>query len=242
MKSEVSNWGGVIQEINSSKVIADNVKSNKIETNESSINSLTTNNITNSNNITTKDQTVSNKLTCKSINSTNINNTNNIESQYLEAKLLLTINGSQIMAISLAFNIIYNGTAASSGTIMMEFENITGLCIEGNFDAIELISCAKEIVNLSSFTITNTYKCSVGLDINNLMKCRVFIPGNSESQDLQIKYIVGTFYSENSPSCIYQYATGYGNSNQLMRGNNIRFPVEHAVFAFKYIGLKYYDV
>ena len=45
---------------------------------------------------------------------------------------------------------------------------------------------------------------------------------------------------EQIPSSIYQYATGYGDSNQLMRGDNLRFPVEHAVFCFKYISIDPY--
>ena len=123
---------------------------------------------------------------------------------------------------------------------MIKFENIAGLCYDEHFDSIELIGCVKEIVNLSSFTITNTYKCSVGVDINNLMKCNIIIPPDFTIKTVPIKYIVGTFYSSNSPSCIYQYATGYGDSNQLMRGDNIRFPVEHAVFCFKYISIDPY--
>ena len=83
LKSEVSKQGGVIQEINSSKVIADNVKSNKIETNELSINSLTTDNITNSDNVTTKNLTVNDKITCKSIKSKIINNTSSIDTDYI---------------------------------------------------------------------------------------------------------------------------------------------------------------
>lgn len=47
-------------------------------------------------------------------------------------------------------------------------------------------------------------------------------------------------FTIHSPSSIYQYATGYGDSNQLMRGDNVRFPVEHAVFCFKYISIDPY--
>ena len=71
------------------------------------------------------------------------------------------------------------------------------------------------------------------------MKCEVHYADSTSIgyTVYNIKYIVGTLYTENSPSCIYQYATGYGNSNQLMRGDNLRFPTNHAVFCFKYMSI-----
>ena len=220
------------------------INTNSINTNSLSTDTLTTNNITNSDNITTKNLTVSNKLTsnydltCYNIFSTNINNVHGITSDWLETNNL-TLNNTQLCIYQLSFNVIYNGTASSRGKIMMEFNNIAGLCYDARFDAIELIGCVKEIDN-TNFGITNTYKCSVGIDINNLMKCTAYFPPDYTAKVVPIKYIVGTFYSENSPSCIYQYATGYGDSNQLMRGDNVRFPVEHAVFCFKYISIDPY--
>ena len=239
LEEKLSIGGGVIVDLT-----CNSINTNSINTNLLSTDTLTTNNITNSDNITTKNLTVNNKLTsnydltCYNIYSTNINNVNGITSNYLETNKL-TLNNTQLCIYQLSFNVIYNGTAASRGKIMMEFNNIAGLCYDARFDAIELIGCVKEIDN-SKFGITNTYKCSVGIDINNLMKCTAYFPPDYNAKVVPIKYIVGTFYSEHSPSSIYQYATGYGDSNQLMRGDNVRFPVEHAVFCFKYISINPY--
>lgn len=250
LEEKLSIRGGVIVDLT-----CDSINTYSINTNSLLINgidiydsfndkALNTANITNSDTITTKNLTVSNKLTsnydltCYNIFSTNINNVHGITSDYLETNNL-TLNNTQLCIYQLSFNVIYNGTASSRGTIMMEFNNIAGLCYDARFDAIELIGCVKEIDN-TKFGITNTYKCSVGIDINNLMKCTAYFPPDYTAKVVPIKYIVGTFYSENSPSCIYQYATGYGDSNQLMRGDNVRFPVEHAVFCFKYISIDPY--
>lgn len=250
LEEKLSIRGGVIVDLT-----CDSINTYSINTNSLLINgidiydsfsdkALNTANITNSDTITTKNLTVSNKLTsnydltCYNIFSTNINNVHGITSDYLETNNL-TLNNTQLCIYQLSFNVIYNGTASSRGKIMMEFNNIAGLCYDARFDAIELIGCVKEIDN-TKFGITNTYKCSVGIDINNLMKCTAYFPPDYTAKVVPIKYIVGTFYSENSPSCIYQYATGYGDSNQLMRGDNVRFPVEHAVFCFKYISIDPY--
>lgn len=250
LEEKLSIRGGVIVDLT-----CDSINTYSINTNSLLINgidiydsfsdkALNTANIINSDTITTKNLTVSNKLTsnydltCYNIFSTNINNVHGITSDYLETNNL-TLNNTQLCIYQLSFNVIYNGTASSRGTIMMEFNNIAGLCYDARFDAIELIGCVKEIDN-TKFGITNTYKCSVGIDINNLMKCTAYFPPDYTAKVVPIKYIVGTFYSENSPSCIYQYATGYGDSNQLMRGDNVRFPVEHAVFCFKYISIDPY--
>lgn len=250
LEEKLSIGGGVIVDLT-----CDSINTYSINTNSLLINGidiydsfsdkvLNTANITNSDTITTKNLTVSNKLTsnydltCYNIFSTNINNVHGITSDYLETNNL-TLNNTQLCIYQLSFNVIYNGTASSRGKIMMEFNNIAGLCYDARFDAIELIGCVKEIDN-TKFGITNTYKCSVGIDINNLMKCTAYFPPDYTAKVVPIKYIVGTFYSENSPSCIYQYATGYGDSNQLMRGDNVRFPVEHAVFCFKYISIDPY--
>lgn len=250
LEEKLSIGGGVIVDLT-----CDSINTYSINTNSLLINgidiydsfsnkALNTANITNSDTITTKNLTVSNKLTsnydltCYNIFSTNINNVHGITSDYLETNNL-TLNNTQLCIYQLSFNVIYNGTASSRGKIMMEFNNIAGLCYDARFDAIELIGCVKEIDN-TKFGITNTYKCSVGIDINNLMKCTAYFPPDYTAKVVPIKYIVGTFYSENSPSCIYQYATGYGDSNQLMRGDNVRFPVEHAVFCFKYISIDPY--
>lgn len=239
LEEKISIRGGVIVDLT-----CNSINTNSINTNSLSTDTLTTNNITNSDTITTKNLTVSNKLTsnydltCYNIFSTNINNVHGITSDYLETNNL-TLNNTPLCIYQLSFNVIYNGTASSRGKIMMEFNNIAGLCYDARFDAIELIGCVKEIDN-TKFGITNTYKCSVGIDINNLMKCTAYFPPDYTAKVVPIKYIVGTFYSENSPSCIYQYATGYGDSNQLMRGDNVRFPVEHAVFCFKYISIDPY--
>ena len=250
LEEKLSIGGGVIVDLT-----CDSINTYSINTNSLLINgidiydsfsdkALNTANITNSDTITTKNLTVSNKLTsnydltCYNIFSTNINNVHGITSDYLETNNL-TLNNTQLCIYQLSFNVIYNGTASSRGKIMMEFNNIAGLCYDARFDAIELIGCVKEIDN-TKFGITNTYKCSVGIDINNLMKCTAYFPPDYTAKVVPIKYIVGTFYSENSLSCIYQYATGYGDSNQLMRGDNVRFPVEHAVFCFKYISIDPY--
>lgn len=250
LEEKLSIGGGVIVDLT-----CDSINTYSINTNSLLINgidiydsfsdkALNTANITNSDTITTKNLTVSNKLTsnydltCYNIFSTNINNVHGITSDYLETNNL-TLNNTQLCIYQLSFNVIYNGTASSRGKIMMEFNNIAGLCYDARFDAIELIGCVKEIDN-TKFGITNTYKCSVGIDINNLMKCTAYFPPDYTAKVVPIKYIVGTFYSEHSPSSIYQYATGYGDSNQLMRGDNIRFPVEHAVFCFKYISIDPY--
>ena len=188
-------------------LISNSINTNSINTNSLSTDTLTTNNITNSDNITTKNLTVSNKLTsnydltCYNIFSTNINNVHGITSDYLETNNL-TLNNTQLCIYQLSFNVIYNGTASSRGKIMMEFNNIAGLCYDARFDAIELIGCVKEIDN-TKFGITNTYKCSVGIDINNLMKCTAYFPPDYTAKVVPIKYIVGTFYSEHSPSSIY---------------------------------------
>ena len=141
-----------------------------------------------------------------------------------------------IIPVELTFGIIYNGTASTRGYEMFWFNKVLGFSYN---NVIELISCVGQIENSSNFTITDTYKCSVGLDINNLMKCDVLYMDSTSgiTETYNIKYIVGTLYSENSPSCIYQYATGYGDSNQLMRGNNLRFPTQHAIFSFKYMAI-----
>ena len=119
---------------------------------------------------------------------------------------------------------------------MFIFNNALGFEYNG---VVELFNCVGQIENSGSFTITDTYKCSVGIDIDNLMKCEVHYADSTSIgyTAYNIKYIVGTLYTENSPSCIYQYATGYGNSNQLMRGDNLRFPTNHAVFCFKYMSI-----
>ena len=250
LEEKLSIGGGVIVDLTCNSINTNSINTNSLLINGIDIydsfsnKALNTANITNSDNITTKNLTVSNKLTsnydltCYNIFSTNINNVHGITSDWLETNNL-TLNNTQLCIYQLSFNVIYNGTASSRGKIMMEFNNIAGLCYDARFDAIELIGCVKEIDN-TKFGITNTYKCSVGIDINNLMKCTAYFPPDYTAKVVPIKYIVGTFYSENSPSCIYQYATGYGDSNQLMRGDNIRFPVEHAVFCFKYISIDPY--
>lgn len=200
--------GGVIQEINSSKVIADNVKSNKIETNE---------------------------LKSTFFDSIYID-AHAIDTNILRFNVLQTKYHYDIIPVELTFGIIYNGTASTRGYEMFWFNRVLGFSYN---NVIELISCVGQIENSSNFTITDTYKCSVGLDINNLMKCDVLYMDSTSgiTETYNIKYIVGTLYSENSPSCIYQYATGYGDSNQLMRGNNLRFPTNHAIFSFKYMAI-----
>ena len=250
LEEKLSIRGGVIVDLTCNSINTNSINTNSLLINGIDIydsfsnKALNTANITNSDNITTKNLTVSNKLTsnydltCYNIFSTNINNVHGITSDYLETNNL-TLNNTPLCIYQLSFNVIYNGTASSRGKIMMEFNNIAGLCYDARFDAIELIGCVKEIDN-TKFGITNTYKCSVGIDINNLMKCTAYFPPDYTAKVVPIKYIVGTFYSENSPSCIYQYATGYGDSNQLMRGDNVRFPVEHAVFCFKYISIDPY--
>ena len=250
LEEKLSIRGGVIVDLTCNSINTNSINTNSLLINGIDIydsfsnKALNTANITNSDTITTKNLTVSNKLTsnydltCYNIFSTNINNVHGITSDYLETNNL-TLNNTPLCIYQLSFNVIYNGTASSRGKIMMEFNNIAGLCYDARFDAIELIGCVKEIDN-TKFGITNTYKCSVGIDINNLMKCTAYFPPDYTAKVVPIKYIVGTFYSENSPSCIYQYATGYGDSNQLMRGDNVRFPVEHAVFCFKYISIDPY--
>lgn len=250
LEEKLSIRGGVIVDLTCNSINTNSINTNSLLINGIDIydsfsdKALNTANITNSDTITTKNLTVSNKLTsnydltCYNIFSTNINNVHGITSDWLETNNL-TLNNTQLCIYQLSFNVIYNGTASSRGKIMMEFNNIAGLCYDARFDAIELIGCVKEIDN-TKFGITNTYKCSVGIDINNLMKCTAYFPPDYTAKVVPIKYIVGTFYSENSPSCIYQYATGYGDSNQLMRGDNVRFPVEHAVFCFKYISIDPY--
>lgn len=199
LEEKISISGGVIQEINSSNITADNVKTTKLESN----------NITNSDTITTKN---------------------------LNFKILKTPYNYNVRPLHINFKIIYNGTASTRGYVMFIFNNALGFEYNG---VVELFNCVGQIENSGSFTITDTYKCSVGIDINNLMKCEVHYADSTSTgyTVYNIKYIVGTLYTENSPSCIYQYATGYGDSNQLMRGDNLRFPTNHAVFCFKYMSI-----
>lgn len=199
LEEKLSIGGGVIQEINSSNITADNVKTTKLESN----------NITNSDTITTKN---------------------------LNFKILKTPYNYNVRPLHINFKIIYNGTASTRGYVMFIFNNALGFEYNG---VVELFNCVGQIENSGSFTITDTYKCSVGIDINNLMKCEVHYADSTSTgyTVYNIKYIVGTLYTENSPSCIYQYATGYGDSNQLMRGDNLRFPTNHAVFCFKYMSI-----
>lgn len=199
LEEKISISGGVIQEINSSNITADNVKTTKLESN----------NITNSDTITTKN---------------------------LNFKILKTPYNYNVTPLHINFKIIYNGTASTRGYVMFIFNNALGFEYNG---VVELFNCVGQIENSGSFTITDTYKCSVGIDIDNLMKCEVHYADSTSTgyTVYNIKYIVGTLYTENSPSCIYQYATGYGNSNQLMRGDNLRFPTNHAVFCFKYMSI-----
>lgn len=209
LEEKISIGGGIIQEINSSNITANNVKTTKLESNNSSTNTLTTSNITNSDSITTKN---------------------------LNFKILKTPYNYNVTPLHINFKIIYNGTASTRGYVMFIFNNALGFEYNG---VVELFSCVGQIENSGSFTITDTYKCSVGIDIDNLMKCEVHYADSTSTgyTVYNIKYIVGTLYTENSPSCIYQYATGYGNSNQLMRGDNLRFPTNHAVFCFKYMSI-----
>ena len=209
LKEKLSIGGGIIQEINSSNITADNVKTTNLESNNSSTNTLTTNNITNSDSITTKN---------------------------LNFKILKTPNNYSVKPLHINSKIVYTGTASTTGYIVFAFNNALGFEYNG---VVELFNCVGQIENSGSFTITDTYKCSVGIDIDNLMKCEVHYADSTSIgyTAYNIKYIVGTLYTENSPSCIYQYATGYGNSNQLMRGDNLRFPTNHAVFCFKYMSI-----
>ena len=209
LKEKLSIGGGIIQEINSSNITADNVKTTKLESNNSSTNTLTTNNITNSDSITTKN---------------------------LNFKILKTPNNYSVKPLHINFNVVYTGTASTTGYIVFAFNNALGFEYNG---VVELFNCVGQIEDSSSFTITDTHKLSVGIDINNLMKCEVHYADSTTTgyTVYNIKYIVGTLYTENSPCSIYQYATGYGNSNQLMRGDNLRFPTNHAVFCFKYMSI-----
>ena len=172
----------------------------------------------------------------KALNTANITNSDTINTKNLNFKILKTPYNYNVRPLHINFKIIYNGTAASRGYVMFIFNNALGFEYNG---VVELFNCVGQIENSGSFTITDTYKCSVGIDIDNLMKCEVHYADSTSIgyTVYNIKYIVGTLYTENSPSCIYQYATGYGNSNQLMRGNNLRFPTNHAVFCFKYMSI-----
>lgn len=243
LEEKLSIGGGVIIDLTCNSINTNSLLINGIDIYESfSDKVINTANITNSDTITTKNLTVSNKLTsnydltCYNIFSTNINNTNSINTNYLNFKILKTPYNYNVRPLHINFKIIYNGTASTRGYVMFIFNNALGFEYNG---VVELFNCVGQIENSSSFTITDTYKCSVGIDINNLMKCEVHYADSTFTgyTVYNIKYIVGTLYTENSPSCIYQYATGYGDSNQLMRGNNLRFPTNHAVFCFKYMSI-----
>lgn len=201
--------GGIIQEINSSNVTANNIKTTKLESNNSSTNTLTTNNITNSDSITTKN---------------------------LNFKILKTPNNYSVKPLHINFNVVYTGTSETTGYIVFAFNNALGFEYNG---VVELFNCVGQIEDSSSFTITDTYKLSVGIDINNLMKCEVHYADSTTTgyTVYNIKYIVGTLYTENSPCSIYQYKTGYTDGVYLMRGNNVRFPTNHAIFCFKYMSI-----
>ena len=209
LKEKLSIGGGIIQEINSSNITADNVKTTKLESNNSSTNTLTTNNITNSDSITTKN---------------------------LNFKILKTPNNYSVKPLHINFKIVYTGTASTTGYIVFAFNNALGFEYNG---VVELFNCVGQIEDSSSFTITDTYKLSVGIDINNLMKCEVHYADSTTTgyTVYNIKYIVGTLYTENSPCSIYQYKTGYTNGDYLMRGDNVRFPTNHAIFCFKYMSI-----
>ena len=209
LKEKLSIGGGIIQEINSSNITADNVKTTKLESNNSSTNTLTTNNITNSDSITTKN---------------------------LNFKILKTPNNYSVKPLHINFKIVYTGTASTTGYIVFAFNNALGFEYNG---VVELFNCVGQIEDSSSFTITDTYKISVGIDINNLMKCEVHYADSTTTgyTVYNIKYIVGTLYTENSPCSIYQYKTGYTDGVYLMRGDNVRFPTNHAIFCFKYMSI-----
>lgn len=209
LKEKLSIGGGIIQEINSSNVTANNIKTTKLESNNSSTNTLTTNNITNSDSITTKN---------------------------LNFKILKTPNNYSVKPLHINFNVVYTGTSATTGYIVFAFNNSLGFEYNG---VVELFNCVGQIEDSSSFTITDTYKLSVGIDINNLMKCEVHYADSTTTgyTVYNIKYIVGTLYTENSPCSIYQYKTGYTNGDYLMRGDNVRFPTNHAIFCFKYMSI-----
>ena len=209
LKEKLSIGGGIIQEINSSNITADNVKTTKLESNNSSTNTLTTNNITNSDSITTKN---------------------------LNFKILKTPNNYSVKPLHINFKIVYTGTASTTGYIVFAFNNALGFEYNG---VVELFNCVGQIEDSSSFTITDTYKLSVGIDINNLMKCEVHYADSTTTgyTVYNIKYIVGTLYTENSPCSIYQYKTGYTDGVYLMRGDNVRFPTNHAIFCFKYMSI-----
>ena len=209
LKEKLSIGGGIIQEINSSNITADNVKTTNLESNNSSTNTLTTNNITNSDSITTKN---------------------------LNFKILKTPNNYSVKPLHINFKIVYTGTASTTGYIVFAFNNALGFEYNG---VVELFNCVGQIENSGSFTITDTYKCSVGIDIDNLMKCEVHYADSTTTgyTVYNIKYIVGTLYTENSPCSIYQYKTGYTDGVYLMRGDNVRFPTNHAIFCFKYMSI-----
>ena len=209
LEEKLSIRGGVIQEINSSNITADNVKTTKLESNNSSTNTLTTNNITNSDSITTKN---------------------------LNFKILKTPNNYSVKPLHINFNIVYTGTASTTGYIVFAFNNALGFEYNG---VVELFNCVEQIEDSSSFSITDTYKLSVGIDINNLMKCEVHYADSTTTgyTVYNIKYIVGTLYTENSPCSIYQYKTGYTSGDYLTRGDNVRFPTNHAIFCFKYMSI-----
>lgn len=209
LKEKLSIGGGIIQEINSSNITADNVKTTKLESNNSSTNTLTTNNITNSDSITTKN---------------------------LNFKILKTPNNYIVKPLHINFNIVYNGTASTRGYIVFAFNNALGFEYNG---VVELFNCVGQIEDSSNFEITTTYKLSVGIDIDNLMKCEVHYADSTSTgyTVYNIKYIVGTLYTENSPCSIYQYKTGYTDGVYLMRGDNVRFPTNHAIFCFKYMSI-----
>lgn len=209
LEEKLSIRGGVIQEINSSNITANNVKTTKLESNNSSTNTLTTNNITNSDSITTKN---------------------------LNFKILKTPNNYSVKPLHINFNIVYNGNAATRGYIVFAFNNALGFEYNG---VVELFNCVGQIEDSSSFEITTTSRISVGIDINNLMKCEVHYADSTSTgyTVYNIKYIVGTLYTENSPCSIYQYKTGYTSGDYLTRGDNIRFPTNHAIFCFKYMSI-----
>lgn len=209
LEEKISIGGRVIQEINSSNVTANNIKTTKLESNNSSTNTLTTNNITNSDSITTKN---------------------------LNFKILKTPNNYSVKPLHINFNIVYTGTASTRGYIVFAFNNALGFEYNG---VVELFNCVEQIEDSSSFSITDTYKLSVGIDINNLMKCEVHYADSTTTgyTVYNIKYIVGTLYTENSPCSIYQYKTGYTSGDYLTRGDNVRFPTNHAIFCFKYMSI-----
>ena len=172
----------------------------------------------------------------KALNTANITNSDTINTKNLNFKILKTPYNYNVRPLHINFKIIYNGTAASRGYVMFIFNNALGFEYNG---VVELFNCVGQIENSGSFTITDTYKCSVGIDIDNLMKCEVHYADSTSIgyTVYNIKYIVGTLYTENSPCSIYQYKTGYTDGVYLMRGDNVRFPTNHAIFCFKYMSI-----